>query len=218
MGSRDLSIDDLWDIAGFSPNPEGFVGVMITVIANALADHIVERIEFMVGNERMGYNLEWLFPATKTFPQKELVDAGGYGLYDRARVDSWVEDRFVEQRLKDDEKVICYFKFPPAFRIQFPKIIGKYNPDWGILRYDEDGEVVLQLVRETKGTVEMGQLQNPHERRNVCVAMKHFRELGIGYRVVTDKTVDWWQSEEGVPGEAVGGDSKRSIMMEGLPG
>jgi len=53
------------------------------------------------------------------------------------------------------------------------------------------------LVRETKGTVELGQLRFPHERRKVGVAMKHFRELGVDYRAVTDETVDWWRPEEG---------------------
>ena len=68
------------------------------------------------------------------------------------QVDSQVEVLFVEHRLKFDTKVLFYFKFPPAFKVHFPRVIGNYNPDCGIVRYDETGRVILHLIRETKGT------------------------------------------------------------------
>ena len=178
-------------------NPEGFANVFVSEIRDELAAHIVERLEFALDHSQAHYVLDELFPATKTFPQNELVDAGETSLYDRVQIDSDVERSFVDFRLMPDPKVIGYFKFPPAFRIPFPKIVGKYNPDWGILRYSDDGRVVLQLVRETKGREEADELRFPHERRKIDAARKHFRRIGIDYRPITDRTLAWWRPEEG---------------------
>jgi type III restriction enzyme len=115
------------------------------------------------------------------------------------QIDSGVEEHFVQSRLVPDDKVVGFFKFPPAFRIDFPRLVGDYNPDWGILRQRDDGKLVLQLVRETKGSEELGELQFPHERRKIEVARKHFGRVGIDYRVITDQTPQWWLSSDELP-------------------
>ena len=179
-------------------NPEGFAGWFISTVRSALADHIVERIEFVVMGGGEPADLEKLFPQEKEFPQKELVPAGQSALYDQVQIDSGVEVHFVENRLRADGNVVCYFKFPPTFRIPLPKIVGDYNPDWGILRWSDDRRrILLQLVRETKGAEDPRQLQFAHEQRKIGAAKAHFRELGVDYRVVTDQTVDWWEPDEG---------------------
>lgn len=183
----------------FLTNPEGFAGLFIGEINNALADHVAERIAFQVEPARTewGYDLEDLFPVEKEFPQKELIPASPAGLYDQVQVDSEVEERFVRYRLNDDGEVIFYFKFPPAFKIEFPRVIGNYNPDWGIARYGPDRKLILELVRETKGSTELDTLQFPHEKRKIECARKHFQAVGIDYRVVSDQTVEWWRAEAG---------------------
>jgi len=173
-------------------NPEGFAGVFISEIRNTLADHIVERLEFVVAAASGATTLEELFPPTVRFPQRELVEAGASGLYDEVQIDSDVEERFVRQRLSTDANVIAFFKFPAKFKIRFPKIIGNYNPDWGILRRSDDGHITLELVRETKGTAELERLQFPHERRKIRAAERHFEAIGVDYRVITDECKTWW--------------------------
>ncbi|MBU1289596.1 MAG: cytochrome c [Alphaproteobacteria bacterium] len=175
-------------------NPEGFASLFITEINNALADHIAERIEFEVtpAPTEWGYDLNDLFPAEKEFPQRELIEASPAGLYNKIQYDSDVEQRFVIHRLNQDDQVLFYFKFPPAFKIDFPRVIGNYNPDWGIARY-RDGKILLELVRETKGREELQDLQFPHEARKIRCAQKHFKNVGIDYRVVSDETADWWE-------------------------
>lgn len=174
-------------------NPEGFAGQFITEIRNALADHIAENITFVISPASTIWDedLEDLFPPEKEFPQKELVTASPASLYDQVQVDSEVEERFVRHRLNEDEQVLFYFKFPPRFKLEFPRIIGNYNPDWGIARYHY-GDVLLELVRETKGKEELEGLQFPHEKRKIECAQKAFSVLGINYRVVSDQTPDWW--------------------------
>jgi type III restriction enzyme len=176
-------------------NPEGFAAVFVTEIRNALANHVAERIRFTLA-DTTPYDLDMLFPERKEFPQRELLEADEHGLYDQVQIDSGVETNFVTNYLKGDDKVLFYFKFPPAFKIGLPAIIGNYNPDWGIARYDDEGKIVLHLVRETKGTTDIQNLQFSHEKRKIICARKHFLALDIDYRVVSDKTADWWSSEE----------------------
>ena len=190
-------------------NPEGFASLFITEISNALADHIAERIQFQISPitpSEWGYDLDDLFPPEKSFPQKELVGGSPASLYDQVQVDSDVEKNFVEQRLNPDGDVVFYFKFPASFKFDFPRVIGNYNPDWGIARYipdDHGGKVILELVRETKGREEVEQLQFSHEKRKIRCAEKLFTALSIDYRVVTDQTTDWW---------------KKGVDLQSLPG
>lgn len=178
-------------------NPEGFSSWFITTVRNALADHVVQRLRFSVARGGGREALDALFPPTKEFPQKELVEGGPHALYDHVQVDSDVETGFVKYRLAADDQVECYFKLPPGFTVPLPKIVGSYNPDWGILRWSGDRErLLLELVRETKGAEDPRQLQFAHEQRKVRAAKRHFRELGVNYRVVTDKTPNWWEEEE----------------------
>jgi hypothetical protein len=88
-----------------------------------------------------------------------------------------------------------YFKFPASFRIKLPKVIGDYNPDWGLMRRDEKGKFVLQLIRETKFTTE-AHLRFPHEKRKVACARQHFRRMNIDYRPIFPADfAEWWRSE-----------------------
>lgn len=172
-------------------NPEGFASVFITTIRETLADHIADRIEFDVLPDPAGIDLDALFPPTRSFPQKELIEAGEHGLYDFVQQDSDVEVRFVNDRLRRDDRILFFFKFPPAFKVPLPRIIGNYNPDWGIVRRSDDGRVTLELVRETKGSPDSAKLQFPHEARKITSAEKHFAALGIDYRHITPDTLDW---------------------------
>lgn len=179
----------------FLKNPEGFANIFIFHIKETLAAHVVEHLEFKMQLDKQGmYELEDLFPIEREFAQRELVPAGDAGLYDRVQVDSDVERNFVANHLAEGEKrVIGYFKFPPSYKVEFPKLIGNYNPDWGILFREADGLVTLKLVRETKGTEDVGRMQFSNEGRKVKAAEKHFAEKNMNYRVITDSTPNWWE-------------------------
>ena len=182
-------------------NPEGFAGLFTSEINNTLADHIADRIEFDItpAPTEWGYDLDDLFPREKEYPQKELIKASSASLYDQVQVDSEVETNFVETYLNTDEEVVFYFKFPPAFKIDFPRIIGNYNPDWGIARYSgPEHKIILELVRETKGKEELEDLRFLSEGRKILCAQKHFEALGIGYRAGPPKA-DWWKAGDTIP-------------------
>jgi len=180
-------------------NPEGFSSVFIGVIKDVLADLVAENIVYHVQDavEKANFTLmQQFFPSSKEFPQKELVQGSDHSLYyDQVQIDSDVEERFVNKRLKPDDKegnVVCYFKFPSDFKIHIPKIILNYNPDWGIVRLDKKGNKTLHLVRETKGKIDADKLRFPNERRKIICAKKHFKALGVSYRQITDQEENWW--------------------------
>jgi type III restriction enzyme len=70
-------------------------------------------------------------------------------------------------------------KLPAWFEIDTP--IGKYNPDWAILRHDD---TVLYLVRETKGTKNFEKLRGTESQKVRC-GRKHFDSLGVDFAVIT---------------------------------
>lgn len=180
-------------------NPEGFSTVFVKEIREQLANHVAEKIEYTLTQDLEQYHLDNLFPSEKEFPQRELIPGSAHSLYDQIQTDSDIERNFVQYRVQDDDNngnVICYFKFPANFKIRIPKIIGNYNPDWGIIRFGEDGTTKVELVRETKGSMNPNLLQFPNEKRKIDCAKKHFREIGINYRQVNDQIPNYWASAE----------------------
>jgi len=150
-------------------------------------------LHFIKGERDANLNdLDKLFPPEKHDLQRNIEQTGPASLYDAISADSDVERTFI-QRLDRDQQVIFYFKFPSAFRIHLPKVIGAYNPDWGIGRYDMGkNKVVLYLVRETKGTTNLDALHFPQEKRKIQCASAFFKALDVDYRPITANTADWW--------------------------
>ena len=182
----------------FIVNPEGFASVFIGTIREALADHITDRLEYTQKEDVDMRDIERVFPPSKEYPAKELVAGhGDRSLYDLVQKDSENEVAFIHQ-LNDgvDDKTILYFKFPPTFKIGIPRLIGNYNPDWGVLRWNAQHRLKMELVRETKGTENMARLQHPDERRKIECARKHFAALGVSYRPVKGDNPDWWREED----------------------
>lgn len=173
-------------------NPEGFATVFNETIKNALADHVADKIEYNLSSEVENYDKEELFPESRKFPQKELIDGAAWSLYDQIQIDSDIEKKFVQYKLNEDDKIVCFFKFPNKFKINIPKIIGNYNPDWGIIRLSEDGKFKLELVRETKGHTNPNLLQFPNEKRKIDCATKHFKLSQIDYKQIKGDEVKWW--------------------------
>jgi len=58
------------------------------------------------------------------------------------------------------------------------------------------GQDILEqyFPEETKGTVNLEALRFPQERRKILCAMKHFQQLGIDNRPITDQVATWWTS------------------------
>ena len=172
-------------------NPEGFSNKLIDIVKNTLANHVAENINFEISSASMDKDVEELFPANIDYVQSEIVPTPNHGLYDNTQKDSDIEEQFITNKLEADNNVNLFFKFPSKYKIDFPKIIGNYNPDWAVIRKDKDG-VKIQLVRETKGTADVSKLRFSHEIRKVKVAHKHFSALGIDYDVIKGDEPTWY--------------------------
>jgi len=70
-------------------------------------------------------------------------------IYDAIEFESETEKRFAEV-LDQREDIKLFIKLPRWFTVDTP--IGSYNPDWAIVKQEDDGEEKLYLVTETKAT------------------------------------------------------------------
>ena len=163
-------------------NPNAFARQAADIIRTKLEEQLVEGIRY----EKDGtwFDQEKLFPAevesssTSQFATKK-------SLYDLFIFDSEVEKKFA-QRLEERSDVTFYVKLPRGFKVRTP--IGHYNPDWAIVmeERDEHEQVseTLYLVRETKSTLEFGDLR-PEEFRKLKCGSRHFNgALGVSYKVI----------------------------------
>jgi len=168
-------------------NPFEFASVVVQVLKEKLADHLVNGIQYEKIDEWYEMSqLEDSFEAWEDYavPTQRSV-------YDNIECDSDVERRFIEG-LEKNEQVRMYIKLPSWFKVRTP--VGEYNPDWAIIweQRDEHGhqtsKPLLYLVRETKNTTKISELR-PDERRKIVCGRKHFKDaLGTDYDVVTSTT------------------------------
>ena len=98
-------------------------------------------------------------------------------MYEYVVYESEVERDFAK-RLDQREDIKLFVKLPGWFEIDTP--VGKYNPDWAILKHDEQ---VLYLVRETKSTKVFLKLRTSEADKVGC-GKKHFETLGVPFAVV----------------------------------
>lgn len=111
--------------------------------------------------------------------------ADGVNLFDHVDYDSHVERAFASQLENNREHVKLFTKLPRRFRVRTP--VGEYSPDWAIV-YDEDGTQRLYLVRETKGTRNLDDL-DWDEAMRIRFAHQHFAGAPTGaidYEHTTD--------------------------------
>ena len=101
-----------------------------------------------------------------------------HSIYDKIVYDSEVERRFAEE-LDKREDIKLFVKLPSFFKIETP--IGTYNPDWAIVKHDDQ---TIYLVRETKSTKDFEKLRNSEADKIKC-GRKHFEAIGANFDVVT---------------------------------
>ena len=163
-------------LADFFINPQKFMDEVAAILNRELHRLMIDGIKY----ERLGEE-EW---SMRLFEEKEIVSylhnrlEVQHSVYDAVVYDSEIEREFAE-KLDGREDIKLFVKLPGWFEIDTP--IGKYNPDWAILRHDNS---VLYLVRETKGTKNFEKLRGTEAEKIRC-GRKHFKSLGVDFDVVT---------------------------------
>ena len=168
-------------------NPHEFAVTAVNIIKERLADQLVSGIKYEKDGHwyEMSQFLDEITTWADYIVRSDAVSGvGGTHLYDGVIFDlEGIEKPFI-QDLEKRADVKLYIKLPSWFTVDTP--IGRYNPDWAIVMDNpEDGEPVLYLVRETKGTLKLDDLR-PDERRKIACGRRHFADaLGVNFRLVT---------------------------------
>ena len=99
-------------------------------------------------------------------------------IYDYVVYESEVEREFA-RRLDQRNDIRLFVKLPDWFKVETP--VGTYNPDWAIVKHDEE---IVYLVRETKGTKDFLKLRTTEADKVRC-GQRHFEALGVPFAVAT---------------------------------
>lgn len=164
-------------LSEFFNNPQRFMDAVAAVLKYELHRLLVDGIKY----ERIeggGSESEW---EMLLFKNEELINyltalEVNKSVYEYVFYESDVEREFAK-RLDEREDIKLFVKLPGWFEIETP--VGKYNPDWAILKHDGQA---LYLVRETKGTRDFMKLRTTEADKVRC-GKKHFEAIGVPFAV-----------------------------------
>jgi type III restriction enzyme len=164
-------------LAELFENPQRFLDQVAAIIRHELNRLLVDGIKY----ERLpgdGADTVW---EMLLFKNEELVNYLSAlqvqkSVYEYVTYDSEVEREFA-RRLDQREDFRIFVKLPGWFEIETP--VGKYNPDWAILKHDG---TAIYLVRETKDTRDFLKLRTVEADKVRC-GQKHFESLGVSFAV-----------------------------------
>jgi type III restriction enzyme len=157
-------------------NPQRFMDSVASILKHELHRLLVDGIKY----ERIdgGAGAEW---EMVLFKNEELINyltalQVNKSVYEYVPYDSEIEREFAK-RLDERDDIKLFVKLPRWFEIDTP--VGKYNPDWAILKHDGQA---LYLVRETKGTRDFLKLRTSEADKVRC-GQKHFEAIGVPFAV-----------------------------------
>jgi len=162
----------------FFTDPQRFMDGVANILKHELHRLLVDGIKYekIAGT---GPDTEW---EMMLFKNEELINyltaiQVQHSIYDYVVYDSEIEREFA-LKLDQREDIKLFVKLPGWFEIDTP--VGKYNPDWAIVK--QDGQA-LYLMRETKGTKDFLRLRTSEADKVRC-GKKHFETLGVPFEVV----------------------------------
>jgi type III restriction enzyme len=164
-------------LADFFVDPQRFMDAVAGIMKYELHRLLVDGIKY----ERIGGGgpeTEW---EMMLFKNEELVSyltalQVQHSLYEYVVYDSEIEREFA-RKLDQREDIKLFVKLPSWFEIDTP--VGKYNPDWAILKQDGGA---MYLVRETKGTKDFLKLRTSEADKVRC-GQRHFEAIGVPFAV-----------------------------------
>jgi type III restriction enzyme len=171
-------LEDSGRLGELFSNPQRFMDAVAGILEHELHRLLVDGIKYE-RIEGSGPGAEW---EMLLFKNEELINyltalQVDKSIYEYVICDSEVEREFA-RRLDEREDIKLFVKLPGWFEIETP--VGKYNPDWAILKHDDQA---LYLVRETKGTRDFLKLRTTEADKVRC-GRKHFDALDVPFAVV----------------------------------
>jgi type III restriction enzyme len=154
-------------------NPQQFLEHAVAAVQKSLHDLMVQGIEY----ERIA-DAEWEMHRLESEELESYVSRlleVQHSIYDVVEYKSKVEYEFAKA-LDAHQDIKLFFKLPDWFKVETP--LGTYNPDWAIVKEEQDGGNKLYLVRETKGTTQFLKLPEIQRRKIKC-GEAHFKAVGL---------------------------------------
>jgi type III restriction enzyme len=154
-------------------NPQQFLEHAVAAVQKSLHDLMVQGIEY----ERIA-NAEWEMHRLESDELESYVSRlleVQHSIYDVVEFESKVEYEFAKA-LDARKDIKLFFKLPDWFKVETP--LGTYNPDWAIVKEENDGQNKLYLVRETKGTSDPLKLPEIQWKKIKC-GKAHFKAVGL---------------------------------------
>ena len=179
-------------------DPDRWARFVASAIRTVTIEEMVKHISYEPSPEADWWDAEVVFVKAETVnPPTSTADADpsygvvsapadGSNLFDHVIYDSHIERDFAGLLENDREHVTLFTKLPRRFRVRTP--VGEYSPDWAIV-YDEDGTQRLYLVRETKGTLNLDDL-DWDEAMRIRFAKRHFAAApdgSVDYNFTTEQ-------------------------------
>jgi type III restriction enzyme len=166
-------------LSDVATNAQQFLDQAVSAVKRTLHQMIVDGIKYEKVN---GHVYEMLL-----FEEKEIeayanrmVDIEN-GIYDCVEVESDTEREFAEA-MSGRQDIKLLIKLPDWFQVETP--IGTYNPDWAIVKQEDEK---LYLVRETKSTKEQQKLRQSEWDKIRC-GKAHFDTLDVDFDHITSAT------------------------------
>ena len=185
--------------AGAIHDPGYWARIVAHAIRVAVIEQMVQNIEYVPVDEAHWWDANVVFLDSETknkplavpgqpTPPSGVAEApiDGANLYDYVDYDSLVEKSFAELLENHRGTVKLFTKLPRRFRVKTP--VGEYSPDWAIV-YERDGKEHLYLVRETKDTLNLDDLEWDEAMR-IRFATQHFAVAPCGTVDFTHTTTD----------------------------
>lgn len=168
----------------FIGNPNDFIAMVKRILLNVVAAAIQDGIQYEKIN---GYVYELRELQADGAEERDLFLDRVYEVHNKSKTDfdyiqidsdgSNAPEREFAQKLDSREDVKFFMKLPDKFKIDTP--VGPYNPDWAIIKQDENGTDRIFMIRETKSTLDESK-RRPTENAKIRAAIEHFKQLGIG--------------------------------------
>ncbi len=152
-------------------NPKMYLKELMDTLEITLREFLKEGLKYVKIDEMWQQEL---FKEIETYEDNVLKVEDS--IYEEIIFDSDGEKKFA-QELDKRKYVKLFVKLPNWFKIKTP--IGSYNPDWAVVRYDENKNEKLYLVRETKFVNNLKTDLRESEKFKIKCGEKHFKEIGL---------------------------------------
>lgn len=177
-------------------NPQVFLERLVAIIKQAQTDLMVKGIEYQKNGQIYAQQLLQRLEAQPTDVYAsdyhfDVTDTHKTIFDNLIPLDSNTEHQFAND-CESMQSVRFYFKLPNWFKVNTP--LGSYNPDWAVIKEDDEEVSQLYFVAETKNTggksatghaVDIAKLPLPQQQKIRC-GRAHFEALDneLSFKVV----------------------------------